>query len=215
MEYVTASYWQKEEKAGLFLSLQQRRYRKNGRNAVSACISDDGKIVRYLQDRMDDELSGKLLWRTGGGDFLRECWREELSRLGEDCNYAGILCAEERVLLFSHGRMRNFAFFRRFGRVGWRTLEGQCIVGEVEPGTAILTADNAFINYCEEELAECLKPQITENISPEICAERAERRLRELGEKAAVQGGKHMGAVWILPTLGGKNGERHIGSTRI
>ena len=55
----------------------------------------------------------------------------------------------------------------------------------------------------EEELAECLKPQITENISPKICADRAGRRLRELGEKAAAQGGKHMGAVWILPILGG------------
>ncbi len=186
MEYVTAGYWQKEEKAGLFLSLQQRRYRKSGRNAVSACISDNGKIVRYLQDRIDDELSGKVLWQTGREDFLRECFMQELSVLGEDCNYAGILCAEERVLLFSHGRMRNFAFFRRFGKVGW-----------------ILTADNAFINYCEEELAECLKPQIAENISPKICADRAGRRLRELGEKAAAQGGKHMGAVWILPILGG------------
>ena len=52
MEYVTAGYWQKEEHAGLFLSLQQRKYRKSGRNAVSACISDDGKIVRYLQDKI-------------------------------------------------------------------------------------------------------------------------------------------------------------------
>lgn len=204
MEYVTASYWQKEEKAGLFLSLQQRRYRKSGRNAVSACISDDGKIVRYLQNRMDDELSGKLLWQTEGGDFLQECWREELSRLGEDCNYAGILCAEERVLLFSHGRMRNFVFFRRFGKVGWKTLDGKCMVGEVEPGTAILMADNAFLNFCEEELAECLKPQITENISAEVCEKRAEKRLKELGKKAAAQGGRHMGAVWILPVSGGK-----------
>ena len=203
MEYVTAGYWQKEEHAGLFLSLQQRKYRKSGRNAVSACISDDGKIVRYLQDRIDDELSGKILWQTGREELLRECFQQELSALGEDCNYAGILCVEERVLLFSHGRMRNLAFFRRFGKVGWKILDGQCIVGEVEPGTAILIADNAFINYCEEELAECLKPQITENISPKICADRAGRRLRELGEKAAAQGGKHMGAVWILPILGG------------
>ena len=107
MEYVTAGYWQKEEHAGLFLSLQQRKYRKSGRNAVSACISDDGKIVRYLQDRIDDELSGKILWQTGREELLRECFQQELSALGEDCNYAGILCAEERVLLFSHGRMRK------------------------------------------------------------------------------------------------------------
>lgn len=203
MEYVTACYWQKEEETGLFLSLQQRKYRKSGRNAVSACISDDGELVRNLQDRMEEELSGRYVWRPNREKALQEQWTDQLSGIGKDSNYAGILCAEERVILFSHGRMWNFAFFRRFGRVGWRTLEGQCMVGEVEPGTAILTADNAFINYCEEELAECLKPQITENISREICAERAERRLRELGEKAAAQGGKHMGAVWILPTLGG------------
>ena len=97
--------------------------------------------------------------------------------------------------------MREYYVYKR--QVGWKILDGQCMVGEVEPGTAILIADNAFINYCEEELAECLKPQITENISPKICADRAGRRLRELGEKAAAQGGKHMGAVWILPILGG------------
>lgn len=204
MEYVTACYWQKEEETRLFLSLQQRKYRGSGRNAVSACISDDGELVRDLQDRMEEELSGRYVWRPNREKALQERWTDQLSGIGEDSNYAGILCAEERVILFSHGRMRNFAFFRRFGRVGWRTLDGQCMVGEVEPGTAILTADNAFINYCEEELAECLKPQITENVSAEICAERAGRRLRELGEKAAAQGGKHMGAVWLLPTLGGK-----------
>ena len=80
MEYVTAGYWQKEEHAGLFLSLQQRKYRKSGRNAVSACISDDGKIVRYLQDRIDDELSGKILWqgRASAGVFsagVVSAWR--------------------------------------------------------------------------------------------------------------------------------------------
>ena len=64
--------------------------------------------------------------------------------------------------------------------------------------------DNAFLNFCEEELAECLKPQITENISAEVCEKRAEKRLKELGKKAAAQGGRHMGAVWILPVSGGK-----------
>ncbi len=203
MEYVTACYRQKEEIAGLYLSLQQRRYRKSGRNAVSACISDDRDIVRHLQDKMDEELAGKTLWQPGREETLRERWTEELSVFGADCNYAGILCAEERVILFSHGRMQNFAFFRRFGKVGWKILDAQCLVGEVEPGTAILAADNAFINLSEEELAECLKPQITENISAEACERRAEKRLKELGEKAVTQGGRHMGAVWILPVSGG------------
>ena len=204
MEYVTAGYWQKEEHAGLFLSLQQRKYRKSGRNAVSACISDDGKIVRYLQDRIDDELSGKILWQTGREELLQQ----ELSALGEDCNYAGILCVEERVLLFSHGRMRNLAFFRRFGKVGWKILDGQCMVGEVEPGTAMLMADNGFLNFCEEELTACLQPQIAGRPDARERVEGAARRLKELGEKAERHGGTHMGAVWILPVMGGKGWSR-------
>ena len=203
MEHVTACYWQKETPAELFLSLQQRKYRRLGISAVCACISDNGELVRSLQNKMEEELEEENVWRPFREEILQEKWMDIIRQQKQDDSYAGILCVGSRVLFFSHGRMRICGCFQRFGRTQWRTMQESCMAGEVEPGTAILTADNAFINYCEEELAECLKPQITENISPKICADRAGRRLRELGEKAAAQGGKHMGAVWILPILGG------------
>ena len=71
--------------------------------------------------------------------------------------------------------------------------------GEVEAGTAILLTDHGFLNYCEEELAGCLRPESVGTDLLSDRAERAERRLAELGRKAEQRGGRHMGAVWILP----------------
>ena len=198
MEHVTACYWQKETPAGLFLSLQQRKYRGRGTSVVSACISDSIEQVRSLQSRMDEELED--------GRFRQPCrekWAELLAMQKEDSNYAGILCVENRVLLFYHGRMRICGAFCRFGRTQWKTMQEPCMVGEVEPGTAILLADNGFLNFCEEELAACLQPRIVGNTDARDPGEYAARRLKELGEKAERQGGKHMGAVWILPVEGG------------
>ena len=56
MEHVTACYWQKETPAELFLSLQQRKYRRLGISVVCACISDNGELVRSLQNKMEEEL---------------------------------------------------------------------------------------------------------------------------------------------------------------
>lgn len=203
MEHVTACYWQKETPAGLFLSLQQRKYRRRRASVVSACISDSIEQVRSLQSRMDEELKD--------GRFRQPCgekWAEFLAMQKEDSNYAGILCVENRVLLFSHGRMRICGCFRRFDRTQWKTMQEPCMTGEVESGTAILLADNGFLNFCEEELAVCLQPRIVGNTDVRDPGECAARRLKELGEKAERQGGKHMGAVWILPMEGGAGWSR-------
>ena len=117
-------------------------------------------------------------------------------------NYAGVLCVDSRVLLFDHGRMNLCGFFKRFGRTGWKVWKDQCMVGEVEAGTAILLTDHGFLNYCEEELAGCLRPESVGTDLLSDRAERAERRLAELGRKAEQRGGRHMGAVWILPVKG-------------
>ena len=65
MEHVTACYWQKETPAELFLSLQQRKYRRLGISVVCACISDNGELVRSLQNKM------RRSWkeRMSGGRF--------------------------------------------------------------------------------------------------------------------------------------------------
>ena len=55
MEHVTACYWQKETPAELFLSLQQRKYRRLG---------------MYLGQRGTGKKSAK---QNGGGTGRREC----------------------------------------------------------------------------------------------------------------------------------------------
>lgn len=203
MEHVTACYWQKEIPAGLFLSLQQRWYRRRRVSVVSACISDDEEQVRSLQNRMEEELEEESIWRSFTEEILREKWTDFLKLQKEDSSYAGILCVENRVLYFSRGRMRICGVFRRFGRTQWKTLRESCMVGEVEPGTALLVADNGFLNFNEEDLTACLQPKNMVRDNARENAEWAARRLKELGEKAERQGGKHMGAVWILPVEGG------------
>lgn len=208
MEHVTACYWQKEIPAGLFLTLQQRKYRRRRASVVSACISDNEGQVRELQGRMEEELEEENIWRPHREDMLREKWTELLKMQENNSSYAGILCLGSRVLFFSHGRMRICGCFRRFGRTQWRTMQESCMVGEVEPGTAILVADNAFLNFCEEDLTACLQPFPVGQAGARESAEYAARRLKELGEMAERQGGKHMGAVWILPVEGGDEWRR-------
>ena len=208
MEHVTACYWQKETPAGLFLSLQQRKYRRWRASVVSACISDNEELVRSLQNRMEEELAEESVWKSFREEILREKWTDLLKLQKQDDSYAGILCVENRVLFFSHGRMRICGCFRRFGRTQWKTMQEPCMTGEVESGTAILLADNGFLNFCEEELTVCLQPRIVGNTDVRDPGECAARRLKELGEKAERQGGKHMGAVWILPMEGGAGWSR-------
>lgn len=67
MEHVTACYWQKETPAELFLSLQQRKYRRLGISVVCACISDNGELVRSLQNKMEEELEEENVWKAVSG----------------------------------------------------------------------------------------------------------------------------------------------------
>ena len=83
------------------------------------------------------------------------------------------------------------------------------MAGEVEPGTAMLMADNGFLNFCEEELTACLQPQIAGRPDARQRVEGVARRLKELGEKAERHGGTHMGAVWILPVMGAENNRKY------
>ena len=76
MEHVTACYWQKETPAELFLSLQQRKYRRLGISVVCACISDNGELVRSLQNKMEEELEGENVWRPFREEILQEKWMD-------------------------------------------------------------------------------------------------------------------------------------------
>lgn len=54
---------------------------------------------------------------------------------------------------------------------------------EVEPGTAMLMADNGFLNFCEEELTACLQPQIAGRPDAQERVEGAARRHEGTGRK--------------------------------
>lgn len=202
MEHVTACYWQKETVPNIFLSLQQRKYRRRKASVVYACISDNRELLMNLQNKIEEELQGRDIWKSYTEERIREKWSKQLAAVDKNSNYAGVLCVDSRVLLFDHGRMNLCGFFKRFGRSGWKVWKDQCMVGEVEAGTAILLTDHGFLNYCEEELAGCLRPESVGTDLLSDRAERAERRLAELGRKAEQRGGRHMGAVWILPVKG-------------
>ena len=177
MEHVTACYWQKETVPNIFLSLQQRKYRRRKASVVYACISDNRELLMNLQNKIEEELQGRDIWKSYTEERIREKWSKQLAVV--DCG-----------------------FCKRFGRTGWKVWKNQCMVGEVEAGTAILLTDHGFLNYCEEELAGCLRPESVGTDLLSDRAERAERRLAELGRKAEQRGGRHMGAVWILPVKG-------------
>lgn len=199
MEHITAWYWQKETVPGLFLALQHRKYPGRKASVVLACIADRRDLLMELQDKMEEELREADIWGFRTEEKIRERWIEYLSALEQDSNYAGALCVDSRVLLFDHGRMNICGFFDRFGKNVWKVWKDSCMVGEIEAGTAILLADHAFLNFCEEDLVESLRPDSMATETMMDREERAQKRLTELGQKAGQQGGIHMGAIWILP----------------
>ena len=54
MEHVTACYWQKETVPNIFLSLQQRKYRRRKASVVYACISDNRELLMKLQNKIEE-----------------------------------------------------------------------------------------------------------------------------------------------------------------
>ena len=120
MEHVTACYWQKETPAELFLSLQQRKYRRLGISVVCACISDNGELVRSLQNKMEEELEGENVWRPFREEILQEKWMDIIRQQKQDDSYAGILCVGSRVLFF---QSRENADLWMFSEIRQDTME--------------------------------------------------------------------------------------------
>lgn len=202
MEHRTACYWQKEAQPKTFLSLQQRYYRRRKTSVVIACMAGSREGEVWLRRTLERRLEQPGIWRTWREETLQESLRAELAETAPVEDYAGILCVREKVLFCAGGRMKVCGCFRRFGRTEWMSLQGQCRAGSVEAGTALLLADNAFLTYCEDRIAECLRPGAFGTDRREDDGERARKRLEELGSYAEQLGGRHMGAVWILPVPG-------------
>ena len=201
MEHRTACYWQKEAQPKTFLSLQQRYYRMRRTSVVIACLAGSRESEERLRRILERRLEQPGIWRMWREEAVQESLRAELESEAEavGTDYAGILCVGEKVLFCAGGRMRVCGCFRRFGRAEWMSLQGQCRAGVVEAGTALLLADNAFLDLCEAQIGECLRPDSVGATGDKDAGRRAQRRLAELGSHAAQQGGRYMGAVWILP----------------
>lgn len=109
-----------------------------------------------------------------------------------------------RFLLFCRGAQKAYLLNRRFEHVHCKCLteqekreDLQIISGEMECGIGLLLATEDFVErVTAQQLKECL--------SVKELARTANRkgRLRELGEEAARQGGRHMGAILLLTDVG-------------
>lgn len=78
MEHVTACYWQKETAPNIFLSLQQRKYRRRKASVVYACISDNRELLMNLQNKIEEELQGRDIWKSYTEERIRENGRNSL-----------------------------------------------------------------------------------------------------------------------------------------
>ena len=105
MEHVTACYWQKETVPNIFLSLQQRKYRRRKASVVYACISDNRELLMNLQNKIEEELQGRDIWKSYTEERIREKWSKQLAAVDKNSNYAGVLCVDSRVLLFESLRI--------------------------------------------------------------------------------------------------------------
>ena len=207
MEYVTACYRQKEAEARIFLTLQQRKYRRKNVSMVGACIADTREQLISLQNFIEEECNVIDARKDHQEEGIKERWMEYLAEQKASVgSFAGILCMDDKVALLSRGNMQICFFFHRFGRTTWKIQTEPCRVGRIEPDTAILLADHAFLNFTESRLADCLGPGKLREDSLQKMAQGADRHLLELGKMAEQSGGMHMGAAWILPVKGGKRG---------
>lgn len=105
----------KETVPNIFLSLQQRKYRRRKASVVYACISDNRELLMNLQNKIEEELQGRDIWKSYTEERIREKWSKQLAAVDKNSNYAGVLCVDSRVLLFDHGRMNLCGFSRGLG----------------------------------------------------------------------------------------------------
>ena len=144
MEHVTACYWQKETVRRLyFCHCNNENTVRRGASVVYACISDNRELLMNLQNKIEEELAGEGYLETvhgkkgserNGRNSLRQWTKTAIMR--EYCAWTA------ECFCLSHGRMRISADFSGgSGEPDGRVWKDQCMVGEVEAGTAILLTD--------------------------------------------------------------------------
>lgn len=218
-DFITSIYWQREHNDSALL-LQHYRYK--GVPLCFACIcagegEAKGRAGAYLTGQLLLWFRALPLRRLAGNPEERlpgletrlaeriERSKKELERRGllqhGRMDYSGILCAGEHFLLFREGSCQICLLSRcfdrgHFGRIGeWRISEGGRFVqqGILQQGIGLLLATESFCSKLRDrELEECL------HVVTVGTREQADRHLQELGLRAEEQGGRHMGAVFLL-----------------
>ena len=108
MEHVTACYWQKETVPNIFLSLQQRKYRRRKASVVYACISDNRELLMNLQNKIEEELRGRDIWKSYSEERIREKWSKQLAAV--DKNSKNRVESLEESMHGGRSRSRNSNF---------------------------------------------------------------------------------------------------------
>ena len=127
----------------------------------------------------------------------RELWDGAVLAGGETVDLAGMLCADENVILFGRGRHRIFLLNTMFGKGHVRELSGErdssglwFWEGAMESNVGILLTSQDFGN--------CLSPQLLQqvlNVNEAFTQEQADKRLKELAREGERAGGRNMAAV--------------------
>ncbi|MDE7352588.1 MAG: hypothetical protein K2O06_06005 [Acetatifactor sp.] len=127
----------------------------------------------------------------------RELWDGALLAEGEAVDLAGMLCADERVILFGRGRHRIFWLNTMFGKGHVREFSGErgrdglwIWEGGMESNVGILLASQDF----ESSLSPRLLQEIL-NVNEAFTQEQADRRLKELAREGERRGGRNMAAM--------------------
>ena len=218
-DFITSVYWQREHNDSALL-LQHYRYKGVPLCFSCVCAGEGearGHAGAYLTGQLLSWFRALPLRRLAGNPEERlpgletmlaeriERSKKELRRRGflgeEGLDFAGILCASQYFLLFREGSCQicllNQCFDKgHFGRISERQLpEGGSFIqqGILQRGIGLLLATESFCSKLkDQELEECL------HVKTVRTGEQADRHLQELGIRAEEQGGRHMGAVFLL-----------------
>lgn len=204
--------YRKGKKPGLFACICTEKVQEGTGEAPGHVFFLNG-IHHWFQDegrKLFQKEKGESVSETGIRleQLLEQLDREWGVYLESKCQTSkrqpdliGLICQEDRFLLFNRGeKVKAYLMNKHFGRTHCKCLTNQetvsklqIVEGRMEPGVAVLIATAEYCgSLSEKQLKECLSVQEmtrTENVKA---------RLRELGEEAVRQGGRHMGAVLVL-----------------
>lgn len=209
MEYMAGYYRQQEESTALLL----QHYIYQGIPLCLGCICGGGdseagmrggRITRQLLEGFRRVSMPKAVRRPE--KFLTEMERRFMQICEDDLAanafwLSGILCVENKFLIYSVGNVKNSLCNIGFGRPKLHEVKGtagtgnarmQVQRGTMEAGIGILLASDSFYRQLsQDELEKCLD---VKSIKDPI---QTQKRIQELGCAAEMRGGRDMAAILL------------------